>query len=150
MISERELETYLHSKIPLSSAMGVRVLKATTDEIRLLVPLKPNLNHLNTVFGGSASAAAILAGWALVNMRLDAFDPRPELVIQANQLQYLKPIFCDFEVTTEPIDDGAWRAFERSLQRKGRGRIQAGSFLTSEGERCCEFSGTFVALRDQA
>jgi thioesterase domain-containing protein len=150
VLSERELETYLHAKIPLSGAMGVRVMKATRDEIRLLVPLQPNLNHRNTIFGGSASAAAILAGWALIFMRLDGWDPRPELVIQANHMQYLKPISCDFEVATEPLKEDAWACFVRSLERKGRGRIQAHSTLTFEGETCGEFSGTFVALRDHS
>jgi len=150
VFSETDLESYIHRQIPLSRAMGVRVLVATAEEVRLAVPLEPNLNHRKTVFGGSASACAILGCWSILFMRLVDYKPRPEVVIQANRLQYLRPIMCDFEVTTSPIEPDSWDAFARSLERKGRGRVNAHSYIESEGQRCCEFSGTFVALQKES
>lgn len=150
VFSETDLETYLYRHIPLSRAMGIKVLTASANEVRLAVPLEPNMNHRRTAFGGSVSASAILAGWSLLFMRLLDHTPRPELVIQANRLQYIRPIVCDFEVSSVPIDGEAWAAFEQSLQRKGRGRIHAHSVIESKGERCCEFSGTFVALQKES
>lgn len=143
---ESDLEDYLHKQIPLSKAMGIRVCSASNDEVRLWVPLQPNLNHRQTLFGGSASAAAILAGWGLLFVRLRDHSLKPEIVIQANRLHYLRPIYGDCEACSEPLDDDAWALFMKSLERKGRGRIHVHSFLSSDGEKCCEFSGTFVAL----
>jgi thioesterase domain-containing protein len=65
-----ELAQYLHEHIPLSRAMGVEVVEATWDGVSLRAPLAPNINHRETVFGGSASAVAILAAWALLYVRL--------------------------------------------------------------------------------
>jgi hypothetical protein len=85
-VSPAELERYLHEHIPLSRAMGVAVDSATTDGVRLRAPLAPNINHRETVFGGSASALCILAAW----QRLDAMlarKGRARIEIQAT-LEY--------------------------------------------------------------
>ena len=55
MLSSK-LEQYLHDHIPLSKAMQVAVVSLTTDAVVLSAPLPPNINHRDTVFGGSASA----------------------------------------------------------------------------------------------
>src|SRR5262245_21829556 len=65
-----EVERYLHQNIPLSAAMGVRVGSATPHRVELAAPLAPNINHQSTVFGGSASALAMLSAWTLVHLGL--------------------------------------------------------------------------------
>ena len=47
--------------MPLSQAMQVTVVEASFQQVVLTAPLAPNINHRETVFGGSASAVAILA-----------------------------------------------------------------------------------------
>ncbi|MFB3040360.1 MAG: YiiD C-terminal domain-containing protein, partial [Candidatus Poribacteria bacterium] len=64
------LEEYLHEHIPLSKAIGVKVVEADSAGVTLSAPLAPNINHRETVFGGSASAVAILAAWTLLYVRL--------------------------------------------------------------------------------
>ena len=56
-----ELQDYLRTRIPLAHAMGVEVRSLGEAGIELYAPLAPNTNHRDTVFGGSASAVAILA-----------------------------------------------------------------------------------------
>lgn len=60
----------LYDRIPLSQAMAVSVISIAEDGIILTAPLDPNINHRNTVFGGSISTLAILAGWTFVSVRL--------------------------------------------------------------------------------
>ena len=72
-----DLERYLHEHIPLSKAMQVSVVSVDTDGVTLRAPLAPNINHQDTVFGGSASAVAILAGWSLLHTRLAAAGLNP-------------------------------------------------------------------------
>ena len=38
--------------------MGVRVVSAAFDRVELSAPLAPNINHRDTLFGGSAAAIA--------------------------------------------------------------------------------------------
>ena len=65
------LQNYLNEHIPLSLAMGVKVEAASDNAVTLSAPLKPNINHRDTVFGGSASAVAILSAWTLLYVRLN-------------------------------------------------------------------------------
>jgi thioesterase domain-containing protein len=73
----RELEDYLHVHIPLSAAMQVAVVAVDASGVTLAAPLAPNINHRDTVFGGSASAVAILAAWARAPRCLRGAPPPP-------------------------------------------------------------------------
>lgn len=74
-----ELEKYLHGHIPLSKAMEVAVVQVQPEGVILSAPLAPNINHRDTVFGGSASAVAILAAWSLLQHSLDRRRRRQSL-----------------------------------------------------------------------
>jgi len=65
-----DLQAFLRTRIPLSNAMAVEVRAASADEVTLSVPIVPNVKHRDTVFGGSASALAILAAWAKLRTAL--------------------------------------------------------------------------------
>ena len=54
------LEKYLHKHIPISSAMGVKVDVASSERVVLSAPFLNNINHKQTVFGGSLHAVATL------------------------------------------------------------------------------------------
>ena len=77
--SEKRVERYLHQYIPLSAAMGVQVRTATVEHVKLAAPLAPNVNHTETVFGGSAAALATLSAWTLLHLRLEdaGLDAQP-------------------------------------------------------------------------
>lgn len=47
----RELEQVLHHDIPLTREMGMRVIDWHNQTLRLHLPLAPNVNHKNTLFG---------------------------------------------------------------------------------------------------
>ena len=82
LMSQHSLAQYLHQQIPLSRAMQVDALEVSEDSVRLSAPLVPNVNHRATVFGGSASALAILAAWSLLHVRLRGSFPQASIVIQ--------------------------------------------------------------------
>lgn len=145
-MNPNELETYLHEHIPLSSAMQVSVLEVTPEHLVLGAPLPPNINHRETVFGGSASALAILSAWALLHTRLAAVGISSTLVIQRNTMTYEKAITGRFTATATTPTDEVWQAFMRMLQRKGRGRISVASVLMQDGNVAGRLEGDFVAL----
>lgn len=142
-----ELERYLHREIPLSGAMGVTVVEAGAGGVRLAMPLEPNLNHRGTLFGGSAGALVILAGWTLVHERLRGEEGlTPHLVIQRSAMEYLEPVIGDVEARAEPPSEEAWERFVRTLRRKGKGRIEVPAELIWRERVAGRMSGTFVAL----
>ena len=142
-----ELEHYLHEHIPLSRAMGVEVVEATWDGVTLRAPLAPNINHRETVFGGSASAMAILAAWGLLYVRLQQESLNCRIVIQRNTMSYERPMVNAFEASSTIPDSLAWEKFVGTLKRKNRARISVSATLICNEEHVGEFEGDFVGLR---
>ncbi|MEO8022713.1 YiiD C-terminal domain-containing protein [Polaromonas sp.] len=145
-MSPSNLEHYLHAHIPLSKAMQVSVVQASPREVVLSAPLAPNINHRETVFGGSASALAILAAWSLLHTRLEAEGLASRLVIQRNTMQYEQPIVGSFTATAAAPGDQAWHQFLRVFKRKGKARITVASVLHFGGVVAGRLEGEFVAL----
>ena len=141
-----ELEHYLHEHIPLSAAMQVFVVKLSSEEIVLGAPLASNINHRHTVFGGSASALAILAAWSLVHVRLVAEGLAARLVIQRNTMSYDGPMAGPFRAHATAPSVAAWSSFVDGFRRKGRARISISATLTCDGLKAGRLEGDFVAL----
>ena len=145
-MNEQAVQQYLHDHIPLSKAMQVTVLSVQRDSVILSAPLAPNINHKETVFGGSASAVAILAAWSLLHTKLKSAAIKSELVIQSNTMNYLLPIHGAFTARSYIEDANDWSRFVRMLERKGRARIAVTSVLEYEGQQVGRLTGEFVAL----
>lgn len=75
-MNDGELQQYLYDHIPQSEAMQAH----GKDRRRLFTAerqLEANINHRDSVFGGSASSIAIIAAWSHLHMRIRAegLDP---------------------------------------------------------------------------
>ena len=116
------------------------------DGLLLSAPLAPNINHRDTVFGGSAAALATLAAWSLVHTRLLTAGKPSRLVIQRNTMSYEQPISGDFMARAFISGPESWQSFMRLLERKGKARITASSELLFDGQVVGRFEGDFVAL----
>jgi len=146
--AQRLLERYLHQQIPLSVAMGVRVRTATPERVQLAAPLAPNINHNETVFGGSAAALATLCAWALLHVRLTRAAIQARLVIQRSSMEYEQPISGDFDAVCLFTDEPSWDRFRHTLVRRGRARLTLASHLLYDARQVATFSGDFVGLLD--
>jgi len=145
VMTPAQLEKYLHDHIPLSAAMQVSVIEVSSDSVVLGAPLEPNINHRHTVFGGSASAVAILAAWSLLHTRLESSGLSSRLVIQRNAMGYELPIAGSFTARSRISAPDAWGSFTRMLRRKGRARISVSCALEYAGQTAGRFDGEFVA-----
>lgn len=126
--------------------MEVGVIAVDDDGVTLSAPLAPNINHRETVFGGSASALAILASWALLHTRLTAAGIGCRLVIQRNTMQYDAPITGDFTARSRLREPQDWPRFLRMLERRGKARAAVESTLENAGNVVGRFEGEFVGL----
>ncbi|MEM6755299.1 MAG: thioesterase domain-containing protein [Cyanobacteria bacterium P01_C01_bin.38] len=142
-----EVESYLHEHIPLSKNMEVSVKQVDENGITLKAPLLPNINHRSTVFGGSVSALAILAGWTLVHVNLQALSLSSRIVIQRNSIEYLQPIDGDFIAVCPFPSVEVWERFIKMLERKSKSRIELDVDVFGDGVKAGSFRGVYVALR---
>jgi len=145
-MESHELELYLHEHIPLSKTMGVKVNNADWSRVELAAPLAPNINHRETVFGGSASAVAILAAWSLIHVRLRQEGIASRLVIRRNVMNYDRPMVDTFTAETHTTPPEVWKRFISTLKRRNRARITIAATLNCRGEKAGTFEGEFVAL----
>lgn len=140
---EENLEKYLRENIPLSSAMGVKVEMASKNRIILSAPFLPNINHKQTVFGGSLHTLATLACWSLLHMNMSTI----QIVIASSEVQYLLPVTKDFKAEAEMPDAAIWDRFISILEKKGKARIRLSAKIFEEGRLCVDYSGVFVAIK---
>ncbi len=146
-LTREDVERYLHDHIPISSAMGVRVVSCDSAGVRLTAPLAANINHRATVFGGSASAVAILAAWTYLYFVLKTAGLSARLVIQSNTINYLAPITADFEGECAAMTPDELERFVKMLRRHGKARITVAAVLTCAGTKTAAFKGDYVAVR---
>jgi len=149
ILNAGSLQKYLHASIPISKAMGIEVVEATVNGVILAAPLSPNINHRETVFGGSASAVAILSAWSLLYLRLKHENMDSRIVIQRSTMTYELPITDRFTASTVICDPSAWLKFIATLIRKNRARVTIKSILHCNQITAGKFEGDFVALDSQ-
>ena len=145
-MSPERLQASLHERIPLSVALGVRVLRAEPGGVVVEAPLAPNVNHSGTVFGGSASAVAMLAAWSLVEVRLEAAGQPGRIVVRRSGMDYERPITAGFIAAAQAPDEEEWERLLQTLQRGRMGRIAIRSVLTCGGGRVGELEGEFAVI----
>jgi thioesterase domain-containing protein len=143
----KELEEYLHEQIPASKLLEIGVISCSHSKVELMAPLAPNINHKNTVFGGSLSVLAILAGWSLVYLRIKGVQN--EIVIQESAMTYLKAANGEFYATSSYEDQNKWERFSRSFTKRGKGRIQVNSNIICNSKEVATFQGTYVAFNKE-
>jgi len=142
----REIERFLHSKIPLTAAMGVQVEAWNEDGLVLTAPLGPNHNHLGTAFGGSLAALLILSGYSL--LWLEIGDAETHIVVRKTSLDYLRPVEGVLRAVCARPAPEALSVFKETFARRGKARLELHATIESAGETAVEFQGTFVALRE--
>nr|WP_163697704.1 thioesterase domain-containing protein [Adonisia turfae]NEZ55815.1 thioesterase [Adonisia turfae CCMR0081] len=141
------IEQYLHEHIPMSKAMAVAVASINDSGVLLSAPLAPNINHRNTVFGGSISTLAILSAWTFVHVQLKTLNIPSRIVIQSNSLEYTNPATGDVQARCFSPDSNVWQCFINTLTKRGKGRISLSSEVYSNGLLVGQFHGKYVALK---
>lgn len=145
--SARELESFLHEKIPLSRAMEVCVVESSGKQLVLEAPLAANVNHLGTAFGGSLHALPTLACYATLwtLMREAALDGH--VVVKHTETSYRQPVKSRLRTVCVRPPAKLVAKFMDDLLRHKKARMELKATVDGEnGKPAVEFHGTFVAL----
>lgn len=144
-MTAQELESYLREHIPLANFMQVSVVSLDRESVVVGAPLAPNINVHQTLFGGSASAIALIAAWSLLHLRMTEAGIRASLVIHRNTMTYERPIAGPFTAQAGFAGAEAWANFVATLERSGRARITVAAKLLFAGHVAAHLEGEFVA-----
>ena len=148
-MTPEDFTAYLHEHIPLTAACALRVTVIAPGEIRLLAPLQANRNHRGTAFGGSLSTAAIVSGWAVLNLALREAQLPSRLVIQKSECEYLESVDADFAVESRLPDADEWARFLKTLKKRGKARIVVNSRISIGGRPLVTAVNHYVALHEK-
>lgn len=142
-----ELEAYLHEKIPLTQAMGVRVLATGPRELVLEAPLDPNVNHLGSAFGGALHALPTLACYAALWTLLRESGVDGHVVVKKSYAHYRQPVRSTFRAISQRPPPGIAAEFIDDLRRHRKARMDLESIVPGiDGRPAVEFHGSFVAV----
>lgn len=130
--------------IPLARQIGVQVLAYDGRSLVLAAPLGPNSNHKGTAFGGSLYSLAVLAGWGLLSLELEARAIAAEIVIQECAVDYRMPVTGDFTARAIAPEAAQIERCMRMLQRYGKARIDVEVVIEREGLEAVRLRGTYV------
>jgi len=141
-----QTEEFLHTQIPITRAMGVRVESWEAGRLVLTAPLEINHNHLGTAFGGSLAALATLAGYACLWLELG--DRTAHVIIAESTLSYRRPVRGELRAVCHRPEGEVLAAFKSAFAQTGKARVRLSVAVEgAQGTVAVEFSGTFVARR---
>ena len=143
-ISIKALEDVLHTDIPLTKHIGITVGDLTNTSLSLHAPLKNNINHKSTAFGGSIYSVSVLSGWGLIYSIMQQHNLTGHIVIQESNTKFIRPVTAD--ITAKCCFDSTEQCekFLKMYKRKGIARIRLESTISCADENAVVFTGTYV------
>lgn len=146
-LSPAALEAFFHAKIPLTKAMGLRVIGTGPDLIELEAPLEPNLNHLGSVFGGTLHALPTLACYAALWTVLHDGGIDGHVIVKDSAARYRQLVMRPFRAVCPRPSTEAAAEFLEDLRRHKKAVMSLESVVPGDnGKPAVEFSGSFVAV----
>lgn len=149
-VARAALEARILEDIVLARHIGVRVLACGAGSVVLGAPLGANANHHGTAFGGSLYALAVLAGWCVLTVELEARGIAAELVVQDGHIEYLVPVTADFTARASLPESAALERCLRALARYGRARLEVSVTVEAQGAEAVRLTGTYAIRRAAA
>jgi thioesterase domain-containing protein len=147
-MTEIEAEEYFHQQIPITRAMGVRVVARDENQFIVEAPVALNSNHLRTAFGGSINAVATLAAYGLLWLGLR--DYAVHVVVAESAIRFLRPVRETIRAICLRPEHDEWAAFQTRFAEKGKAHITLRVNVMEAGQMAAEFEGIFVARRQRA
>jgi thioesterase domain-containing protein len=144
----RALRTKLRRDMPITKALGLRVVGREGAGLILGCPLAPNINHKGTAFAGSLNATATLAGWGTIWLMLREHGITSHVVIQDSAVHYFRPVTGDFTARCRAPSASAIERLVKSVVKKGRGRIELDVMIADASGDAVRFHGRYVAFTD--
>ena len=138
-------EKFLHEQIPITRAMGLRVVASDEEGFTVEAPVALNSNHLRTAFGGSINAVATLAAYGFLWLELN--EAAAHVVVAESSIRFLRPVRETIRaICLRPAADEL-EAFRLQFAAKRKARITLRVNVIEGGETAAEFQGRFVARK---
>ena len=139
----QELVKTWYATIPMSKAMGIRVLSATKDKLMTSCDLAFNKNLHNTMFAGSINTLATLTGWGWVNLQLEQQGLSGDIVLGKGSIKYLAPIPAHAYAV---VDQTNVEEDYQNVAKNKKAKVHIICQVYSGDILAAEFTGTYVVI----
>lgn len=143
-----DAEKFLHEQIPITRAMGLRVVARAEAGFTVEAPVALNSNHLRTAFGGSINAVATLAAYGFLWVELN--DPAAHVVVAESSIRFIRPVRETIRAVCLRPAAEELEAFHSQFVEKRKARIALRVNVVEAGLTAAEFEGHFVARSNYA
>jgi thioesterase domain-containing protein len=141
----RLAEKFLHQQIPITRAMGLRVVANDENGFVVEAPVALNSNHLRTAFGGSINSVATLAAYGFLWLELN--EAAAHVVVAESSIRFLRPVRETIRaLCLRPAADEL-EGFRAQFAAKRKARIALRVNVIEASETAAEFQGSFVARK---
>lgn len=143
------LQKFVLDKIPMARAIDLRMAGHGDDCLAIDAPLAPNVNDKGCAFGGSLASVMTLAGWALVELALQARGIKCDVYVGQSDIAYLAPVWKDFQAEARLAEGEGWDTFFTTLQARSKARISVRCLVHEHGSEvtAATLGARFVAKR---
>jgi thioesterase domain-containing protein len=136
-----------YRSMPPVAALGLSIAGYDGQRLRLSAPLALHVNDKGCAFGGSLGSLLTLAGWGLLQLRLEAAGIDADIFVADSRLRFRAPLYADLVAEAALADPGDWDRFLRALRERGRGRIRVHAVVPlPDGGVATEAEGDYAAI----
>lgn len=137
----RELQDIWHKKIPISEAMGLKIVSFDNNELVTKANLAPNVNVHGTAFAGSLYSIQALTGWGMIHLQTRLLGLEASILIAKGDIDYASPVKADIVAVCR--FDGHEEE-QKLLIAKGKARFQLVCEVDIGGEIASTFRGSYA------
>lgn len=147
-MTSSQLQNQLENEIPITKTLGFKINSLSLQEAKCLLPLQPNINHKQTLFGGSQYSGCALACYSLFLFNVRGLkETTNNIVVSKAEISYKKPVTEDAQIVATWLSDEERVHFLESLQRKGKARVRLlARVIGADDLLLSEFQGHFVVI----
>jgi hypothetical protein len=131
----------LESIVKIVSAMEIRIVEMWDRHAKVLLPLKPNVNHIGTIYAGSLFTAGEFIGGPIFIASFDYTRFYP--IVKAIDIQFKRPAVTDVTVEANLSPDEV-NAIQKEADEKGKADWKMNLEIKDQaGVVCCFVQGTW-------
>lgn len=143
-MNAQALQDKLHSEIPMSKYMQVKVVRANQQEIELECDLAPNHNHVGTAFGGSLATLMVLAAYCQL---FKIINETGHVLLKNTSMNFIYPVEEKLRAVCRAPTLDQVKKFQEAYAKKGKARLELSSqIVLADGRIACQMTGEFVGV----
>lgn len=140
-----QLEEKLHTQIPLTKYMQIKVKDINEEFLITTAPLEPNINDKGTGFAGSLSTLVTISAWSACFLEATKLGHEKAMIaIIKSDTSYKRPVRKELTCKTTLVTKEQIQTLKKKLKEKGSASLRIKSQIIEDDEVCVNFEGVYV------